>query len=78
MLPLNCDFSGLGQCILDFSKPVGQEGFGAHNEAKLVSQFIQTKILCHKMSQNSTAFSVSYYMDCKTGFFSSEEFHVHE
>ena len=44
---------------------MGQEGFGAHSEAKLVSQFMQTKFLCHKMSQNSTIFSVSYSRDCK-------------
>ena len=64
MLPLNCNFSGLGWDILDFSKPVGQGDFGAHSEPKLVSQFLQTKFLCHKMSQNSTVFSVSYSSDC--------------
>ena len=64
MLPLNYNFLGLGWCILDFSKPVGQGGFGAHSEAKIVSQFMQTKFLCHKMSKNSTVFSVSYYRDC--------------
>ena len=64
LLPLNSNFSGLGWCILDFSKPVGQGGFGAHSKPKLVSQFMQTKFLCHKMSQNSTVFSVSYYRDC--------------
>ena len=32
LLPLNWNFSGLGWCILDFSKPVGQGGFGAHSE----------------------------------------------
>ena len=64
MLHINWNFSGLGWCILDFSKPVGQVGFGAHSEAKLVSQFMQTKSFCHKMSQNSTVFSVSYSSDC--------------
>ena len=64
MLPLNCDFSGLGWCILDFSKPVGQGGFGAHSEAKLVSQFMQTKFLWHKMSQNSTVLTVSSSSEC--------------
>ena len=64
LLPINCNFSGLSWCILDFSKPVGQGGFGAHSEATLVSQFMQTKFLCHKMSQNSTVFSVSYSRDC--------------
>ena len=66
LLPSNWNFSGLGWWILDFSKPVGQGGFGAHSEAKLFSQFMQTKFLCHKMSQNSTIFSVSYYRDCIT------------
>ena len=60
LLPLNCNFSGLGWCILDFSKPVCQVGFGAHFDAKLVSQFMQTKFLCHKMPPNSTVFPVSY------------------
>ena len=55
----NCNSSGLGWCILDFSKPVGQGDFGAHSEAKLVSQFMQTKFFCHKMSQNSTVCPVS-------------------
>ena len=64
LLPLNCKISGLGWGILDFSKPVGQGGFGAYSEAKLVSQFMPTKFLCHKMSQNSTVFSVSYSRDC--------------
>ena len=64
LLPLNCNFSALGWCILDFSKPVGQEGFGAHSEPKLVSQFMHTKFLCHEMFQNSTVFSVSYSRDC--------------
>ena len=64
LLPINCNFSGLGWCILDFSKPVGQGGFGAHFEAKLVKQFMQTKLLCHKMSQNSTVRPVSSYSDC--------------
>ena len=50
LLPINCNFSGLGWCILDFSKPVGQGGFRAYSEAKLVSQFMPTKCLCHKMS----------------------------
>ena len=39
LLPLNWNFSGLDWGILDFSKPVGQGGFGAHSEPKLVSQF---------------------------------------
>ena len=56
MLPSSCNFSGLGWDILDFSKPVGQGGFGAHSEAKLVSQFMETKFLCHKMAQKSTVF----------------------
>ena len=34
LLPLNCNSSGLGWWILDFSKPVGQGGFGAHSKAK--------------------------------------------
>ena len=59
----NRNFSGLGWGILDFSKPVGQGGFGAHSEAKLVSQFLPTKFLCHKMSQNNTVFSISYSRD---------------
>ena len=49
---------------MDFSKPVGQGGFGAHFEAKQVSQFMQTKVLCHKMSQNSTVWAVSYSSEC--------------
>ena len=65
MLPVNCNFSGLGWCILDFSKPVGQGGFRAHSEAKLVSQFMQGKFLRHKMSQNSSVMTVSYYTDCR-------------
>ena len=65
LLPLNCNFSGLGWCDLDFSKSVGQGGFGLHSESKLVSQFMQTKFLCHKMSQNSTVFPVSYSRDCR-------------
>ena len=32
LLPSNWNFSGLGWWILDFSKPVGQGGFGAHSE----------------------------------------------
>jgi len=40
LLPLNWNFSGL--CITDFLKPVGQGDFGAHSEANLVSQFMQT------------------------------------
>ena len=64
LLPLNCNFTGLGWGILDFSKPLGQVGFRAHFEAKLVSQFMQTKFLCHKLSQSSTVFSVSYSRDC--------------
>ena len=43
---------------------MGQGGFGAHSEAKLVSQFMQTKFLCHKMSQNSTVLTVSSSSDC--------------
>ena len=43
---------------------MGQGDFGAHSEAKLVSQFMQTKFLCHKNSQNTPIFSVSYYRDC--------------
>ena len=34
MLPLDWNFSGLGWCTLDFSKPVGQGDFGAHSKAK--------------------------------------------
>ena len=40
LLPSNCNFSGLGWDILDFSKPVGQGGFGAHSESELASQFL--------------------------------------
>ena len=65
LLPINCIFSGLGWCILDFSKPVGQGGFGAHFEVKLVKQSMQTKLLCYKMSQNSTVRPVSSYSDCR-------------
>ena len=61
----NCKFSGLGWWIFDFSKLVGQAGFGAHSEAKLVSQFMQTKFLCHKKSQNTPILSVSYLSHCK-------------
>ena len=43
---------------------MGQGGFGAHSEAKLVSQFMQTKFLGHKMSQNSTVLTVSSSSDC--------------
>ena len=43
---------------------MGQGGFGAHSESKLVSQFMQTKFLCHKTSQNSTVFPISYSRDC--------------
>ena len=43
---------------------MGQGGFGAHSEAKLVSQFMQTKFLCHKMSHNSTVLTVSSFNDC--------------
>ena len=64
LLPLNCDFLGLGWCILDFSKPAGQGGFGAHSKAKLVSQFMQTKFLCHKKSQSKPILSVSYLSHC--------------
>ena len=69
---------GLGWGILDFSKPVGQGGFGAYSEAKLVSQFMPTKFLCHKMSQNSTVFSVSYSRDCKLNlsFYCSRVIHL--
>ena len=75
LLPSNCNFSGLGWGILDFSKPVGQGGFGAHSEPKLVSQFLQTKFLCHETPQNSTVFSVSYSRDCSTTkFFQSHPF----
>ena len=31
LLNLNCNFSGMGLCILDFSKPVGQRGFGGNS-----------------------------------------------
>ena len=34
LLPLNCNFSRLGWCISDFSKPVGQVGFWAYSKAK--------------------------------------------
>ena len=64
LLPLNCYFSGLGWWILDFSKPLGRGGFGAHSEANLVSQFMQTKFLGHKMSQNSTIISKSIVRNC--------------
>ena len=30
----NCNFSRLGRWISDFSKSVGQGGFGAHSKAK--------------------------------------------
>ena len=40
LLPSNWNFSGLGWWILDFSKPVGQGGFGAHSESELASQFL--------------------------------------
>ena len=43
---------------------MGQKGFGAHFGAKLVSQFMQTKFLCHKMSQKSAVFLVLYSRDC--------------
>ena len=43
---------------------MGQEDFGKHFKAKLVSQFMQTKFSCHKMSQNSTVLAVSYSSDC--------------
>ena len=43
---------------------MGQAGFGADSEAKLVSQFMQTKFLCHKKSQNTPILSVSYLSDC--------------
>ena len=71
LLTLDCNFSGLGWWILDFSKPVGQVGFGAYSEAKLVLQFIPTKFLCHKMFQNCTVFSVSHSRDC------TKTIHVH-
>ena len=54
----------MGWWISDFSKPVGQGGFGAHPKAEQVSQFMQTKFLCHKNSQNTPIFPVSYYRDC--------------
>ena len=44
---------------------MGQAGFGAHSEDKLVSQFMQTKFLCHKKSQNTPILSVSYLSHCK-------------
>ena len=43
---------------------MGQGGFGAHSEAKFGAQFMQTKFLCHKMSQNSTVLTVSSSSDC--------------
>ena len=60
LLPLNWNFSGFGWWISDFSKSVDQYGFGAYSEVKLISQFMQTKFLCHKVTQNST---VSYSRD---------------
>ena len=59
LLPLNWNSSWLGWWILDFSKAVGQGGFGKYSNAKQVSQFMQTKFSCHKMSQNSTICPVS-------------------
>ena len=64
LLPLNWNFSGLGWCILDSSKPVSQGDFGAHSDVKLVSQFMQTKCLRQKMVQNSTIISKSIVRDC--------------
>ena len=57
------EFLRIGLMYFRFLKACG---FGAHSEPKLVSQFMQTNVLCHKMSQNSTIFSVSYYRDCIT------------
>ena len=54
----------MGRWISDFSKPVGQAGFGAHSKAKWVSHFMQTKYLGHKMFQNTTVRPVSYSSDC--------------
>ena len=65
LLPLNWNSSRLGWWILDFSKAVGQGGFGKYSNAKQVSQFMQTKFSCHKMSQNSTVLAVSYSSDCR-------------
>ena len=62
--PINCNFSRLGWWILDFSKPVGQGGMWAYFKAKKVSQFIQTKVLRHKMSQNSIVTTISLYSYC--------------
>ena len=58
LLPLDWTFSGLEWWILDFSKPVGQDCFRAYSEAKLVSQFMQTQFLFHKVTQNSTFFQI--------------------
>ena len=44
LLPIDCNFSRPGWWISNFSKPVGQKGFGAHSEAKKVSQFMQRKV----------------------------------
>ena len=44
--------------------PGGQRDFGTHSKAKHISQFMQTKFLCHKHSQNTPIFSVSYYRNC--------------
>ena len=54
----------MGWWISDFSKPVGQGGFGEHSKAKWVTQFLQTEYLGHKMSQNTTVWPVSYSSDC--------------
>ena len=43
---------------------MGQGGFGAYPKPKKTSQFMQTKCLCHKKSQNTPIFPVSYYSDC--------------
>ena len=43
---------------------MGQGDFGAHSEAKLYSQFMQTKILRQKKFQNSTIISKSIVRDC--------------
>ena len=52
--------------ILHFSKPVGQEGFGAHSKAMQVSQFMRTKFLCQKNLQNTPVNPFSYYYHCRS------------
>ena len=52
-LPSNFNISRLGWWILDFSKPVGQEGLWAHFGPKCITQFMLIKVLCHKKSQNT-------------------------